>query len=233
MIIEKSDILKPPAPLRATRSPSPAPPPIHPRVHYSNTPTIPPSYKEFPRASITYVFTPLPHNAMRLASPEPPVPGAQQPYHISVSLNCFTPSSYITSIRRNKEDGELVGDFEMGSSASKIPSTVCFKGNEHPIDDILVNSSRLFRNYWIWKSPDPDKYLYWDDNAGGGVITCFSTKDRTSATFLAKFSPRSHLRRQGRPTEYTKLEVAPLGHHMFEDILMSALIIERLRTNPT
>lgn len=34
-------------------------------------------------------------------------------YRISVNSNCFSPSSYITSIRRGgSEDGELVGDFE-------------------------------------------------------------------------------------------------------------------------
>ncbi|THV07534.1 hypothetical protein K435DRAFT_847954 [Dendrothele bispora CBS 962.96] len=234
MIIEKSDLLKPtPLPIPTARSPSPAPrvpPPVHPRVHYGSTPTLSPSYNGPPKGNVTYTFTPLPHNSMRLA-PEPPIPGAQSPYHISVNLNCFTPSSYITSVRKNNQDGDLVGDFEMGSSSSKIPSTVCIRGNEHPMDDILVTSSRLFRNYWIWKTPESDKYLYWDDSAGGGVITCFSAKDRTGAAFLAKFSPRSHLRRQHRPTEYTKLEVTSQGHYMFEDILMSALIIERIRTN--
>ncbi|KAF5368621.1 hypothetical protein D9758_002262 [Tetrapyrgos nigripes] len=231
MIIEKADILKPPlplAPLRSTRSSSPLPPqpPTHPRSHYGNTPPLPP-------VPIVYAFTPLPFNSMRLSALDSTVHGVADPYHISVSLNCFTPSSYITSVRKINQDGELVGDFEMGPSASKIPSTVCFRGNEHPMDDLLVTSSRLFRNYWIWKAPDPDKYLYWDDSAGGGVITCFSAKDKTNSTFLAKFSPRSHLRRHGRQPEYTKLEVTPQGHFVFEDILMSALIIERIRTNPS
>lgn len=33
-------------------------------------------------------------------------------YFISINLNCFTPSSYITVIRRGSWEGEFVGDFE-------------------------------------------------------------------------------------------------------------------------
>lgn len=33
-------------------------------------------------------------------------------YYISVNMNCFTPSSYITTIRRDGWEGEVVGDFE-------------------------------------------------------------------------------------------------------------------------
>jgi hypothetical protein len=46
------------------------------------------------------------------------LPSAESPvtrpaYHITVSMNCFVPFSYITSIRRGgTEDEEYVGDFE-------------------------------------------------------------------------------------------------------------------------
>jgi len=53
------------------------------------------------------------------------------------------------------------------------------------------------------------------------------------ANLLAKFTPRSsHPRRQGMPIELPRLEVSPDGHDYFDDILLSALIIERLRTTP-
>lgn len=40
------------------------------------------------------------------------VPEPQPPYYISVNMNCFTPSSYVTVIRRGAWEGEVVGDFE-------------------------------------------------------------------------------------------------------------------------
>lgn len=40
-------------------------------------------------------------------------PDTRPRYHISVSTNCFTPSSYITTVRKGgSEVGELVGEFE-------------------------------------------------------------------------------------------------------------------------
>jgi len=36
----------------------------------------------------------------------------QEAYYISVSMNCFTPSCYITTIRRGSWEGETIGDFE-------------------------------------------------------------------------------------------------------------------------
>lgn len=33
-------------------------------------------------------------------------------YHISVHVNCFVPSSFITVVRRHRVDGELIGTFE-------------------------------------------------------------------------------------------------------------------------
>jgi hypothetical protein len=70
-------------------------------------------------------------------------PEGRHPYHVSVSMNCFTPSSHITTIRKYERNGELIGDFEMGAKDSK---NVFFRGNEHPIEQVLVSSSKLFRN---------------------------------------------------------------------------------------
>ncbi|KAJ8084427.1 para-aminobenzoate synthase, (PABA) [Marasmius tenuissimus] len=220
-------------------SPIPPPPPSHPSHTYgrgNQTPVTPPVYSSVtkPSDTVTYLFSPMPGNAMLLIPPKN-VSNAKHPYLIGVGLNCFTPSSHITTVRKYGWDGEFVGDFEIGTSNSKNPSSVCLRGNEHPIYDVLVSSTRLFKNFWTWKTLEHEKAsvtLYWDDSSGGGVITCFSSKDRTPGNFLARFSPRGHPRRQGRPTDFPKLEVTPDGHEVFEDILMSALIIERIRTNP-
>ncbi|KAF8078894.1 hypothetical protein FPV67DRAFT_1663566 [Lyophyllum atratum] len=230
-------------------SPTPSfrtpPPPIHPALHYgvSSSTASPPGYQSTrkPLTSITYTFWPqtIPSNSMILAPPldlENPGPS----YCISVNMNCFTPTSYITTIKRSSWDGEVVGDFDaglvrIGMTTSKKSNSVCVRGNEYPITEILKAGHQPFRSSWTWKTPEHDKfvYLYWDDSAAMGVITCFSSKDRTTGNVLARFIPPLHLRKHGRPAEMNRLEVSPQGHEYFDDILMSALILERLRTTPS
>ncbi|KIK70700.1 hypothetical protein GYMLUDRAFT_288107 [Collybiopsis luxurians FD-317 M1] len=224
--------LRPPPIQPISRSPSPIPPPVHPALQYgSSSPATPPGYDTStrPPEPITYSFEQREgENAMTLRAH---TPEARHPYYISVSMNCFTPSSHITTIRKYDRNGEVVGDFEIAAKDSKNVNTVFLRGNEHPIDDVLVSSSRLFRNHWTWKALDTHSILYWDDGPGGNSIACFMSKDRTLQTLLAKFTPRSHRRKSGREVEYPKLEVTPKGHEVFEDVLISLLIIERLRTN--
>lgn len=104
---------------------------------------------------VVYTFSPLSFNSMIIAPP-PTAPDATPRYHISVSLNCFIPSSFITTIRRGStEYGEYVGDFEyvankinfsqntylfqrdvrMGISENR--GTLCIRGKELPIGDAL------------------------------------------------------------------------------------------------
>ncbi|KAJ7040441.1 hypothetical protein C8F04DRAFT_1083579 [Mycena alexandri] len=184
--------------------------------------------------------------------PPPNVKDSQRPYHISVSLNCFTPSSYITIVRKNSWDGELVGDFEIGTN-SRNPGTLCLRGNEYPISELLQSQLNVFRTTWDWKvksfGRETPLMLYWDDYGGGGALTVWSLQysfasltrcasvihRRTGipAHLLAKFTPRTSLRRQGQPLEPPKLLVTSVGHDFFDDVLISALIIERTRTAPS
>ncbi len=116
-----------------------------------------------PSTTITYTFIPntdVP-NSMTLTPPSY-VEGPHAPYWICVNMNCFTPSSYITTVRRGTSDGEIVGDFEcvkmiflsfidwitgrLGISAMKKPS-VCMRGNEYPLSDVIESKNhKLFRN---------------------------------------------------------------------------------------
>lgn len=86
---------------------------------------------------------------MLLAPPEN-IGDAHEPYSVSVTPNCFTPSSFITTVRRNSLDGEFVGSFEYAwcfSSLFLLPwkyrvgpsvlNTVCLRGNEYPLNDAL------------------------------------------------------------------------------------------------
>ncbi|KAF5385233.1 hypothetical protein D9615_001287 [Tricholomella constricta] len=229
----------PPAP-----SPTPSlrvpPPPVHPALHYgvSSSAVSPPGYQSTrkPLTSISYTFWPqaVPSSSMILAPPsnlENPGPS----FCISVNMNCFTPTSYITTVKRGSWDGELVGDFQIGLAISKKFDTVCVRGNEFLISDIFKPGHQRFRSSWTWKTPEHDKpvFLYWDDSVAAGVITCFASKDKTAGNVLARFIPPRHLRKLARPAEMHRLEVSPQGHEYFDDILMSALILERLRTLPS
>jgi len=52
---------------------------------------------------------------------------------------------------------------------------------------------------------------------------------------VAKFMPASLARRPGRhnKSDLARLEVAPQGHDFLDDIVISVLIIERIRTSPS
>ncbi|PFH49690.1 hypothetical protein AMATHDRAFT_4696 [Amanita thiersii Skay4041] len=214
-----------------------SPPPTHPSIFYGSASITPPGYLQAhrPSTNITYTFTPNVNvpNCMVL-SPPSYVGHPHSPYWISVSMNCFTPSSYITTIRRSSLDGELVGDFELGISAVKKP-TLCIRGNEYFLSDVLESNHRLFRNAWCYRVTDTERTvcIYWDEMSNNGAIACFSSKDKTVTNLLARFLPPVYLRKQGRSQQYTRLEVTPIGHDFLDDIVMSALIIERMRTTPS
>ncbi|KAF8216047.1 hypothetical protein K438DRAFT_1799984 [Mycena galopus ATCC 62051] len=100
----------------------------------------------------------------------------------------------------------------------------------------LVSKCLMFKT-WEWKikifGPDQLATIFWDDYGGGGVLSCYSSQDKDPKNLLAKFTPRTALRRQGQPSEPPRLFVTPPGHVYFDDILMSALVIERTRTAPS
>ncbi|KAF8743692.1 hypothetical protein AX14_001222 [Amanita brunnescens Koide BX004] len=214
------------------------PPPTHPAIQYGSTSATPPRYLQAQRPStnITYTFIPSKDvpNSMTLTPPSY-VEGPHAPYWICVNMNCFTPSSHITTIRRSTSDGEIVGDFELGIAAMKKPS-VCIRGNEYPLGDVIESKNhKLFRNSWIYKVLEVEKSicLYWDESSSNASISCFSSKDKTVTNLLAKFLPPSHARKLGRQQEHTRLEVTPQGHDVMDDVVLSALIIERMRTTPS
>ncbi|KAK7064090.1 hypothetical protein R3P38DRAFT_2822352 [Favolaschia claudopus] len=188
-----------------------------------------------PAGPVTYLFTPLPSNSMLLA-PSDVTDRPQRPYIVSVNLNCFTPTSYITQIKKTAWDGDHVGDFELSSVNVRNSGTVCLRGNEYLISDVLSSQFNVFRTTWEWKiknGTDKPILLFWDDYAGGGVLTCYSSHDKNPDSLLARFTPRTSLRKYGQPHDPPKLMVSPEGHDFFDDILMSALIIERIRTTPS
>ncbi|PBK80512.1 hypothetical protein ARMGADRAFT_1020888 [Armillaria gallica] len=177
---------------------------------------------------VTYSFLPHSLNTMVL------VPLDLRPrYHISTGSNCFIPSSYITTIRRGgTEHDELVADFEMGDS--KLPESVYIRGGEYHIKDAIkiCKSAHLGRNI-SWKDRQAfynnhqewtlgSQNIEWDLSESTKVCTSSSRTSRAPKVLYAKFMPR-----KGR--DLAQLEVMPEGQELFDDILISALILERTR----
>jgi len=204
------------------------------------SPDSPPGYLETrrPNTHITYTFFPqtIPANSM-IMKPPSYVKNPHPSYYISVNMNCFTPSSYITAIRRDGWECEVVGDFEMGISALRKPNTVCFRGYERPLNEMLQSSSKIFRGasyLWNRHSKESPLELYWEE-AGTSTLLCFFGTEKRTTNLVAKFMPAGFLaRRQERnKSDLTRLLVFPQGHDFLDDIVISVLIIERMRTSPS
>lgn len=174
---------------------------------------------------VTYAFRPLSPTTMILVPPE-----SRPRYHISAGSNCFTPSSYITTIRRGgSEIGELVADFEMGDST--LPQSVYIRGTQHLIKDSIKTPKSahfgrnigwkdrqlFYNNYQEWTLSF--RNLEWDLSENTKICTSSSSSRPSRKVLYAKFTPC-----QGR--DLAQLEVTPEGQDQFDDILISALILE-------
>ncbi|KAK0198863.1 hypothetical protein F5146DRAFT_1159966 [Armillaria mellea] len=194
-----------------------------------------------PTTNIVYSFSDIGDNAMILI-PSPNAPDTRPKYHISVRMNCFIPSSYITSnytSRRNaKKARRLVilsafqnlhidyfwNDHNRMGIADK-PATFFIRGKEFLISDVLGKSGPRRGGLWDWKFA---KYgLFWDCKRN--PRKCFSIDRKT---LFAVFMPVINLRKPNTPAELPQLEVTPQGQPFFDDILMSVMIIERWRLTP-
>lgn len=198
-------------------------PPASERVPFGN----PPSYgiASQPVQPVLYSFSTVSPTSMLLLPPLS-ASDSRPRYHISVSTNCFTPSSYITTIRKGtSESGELVGEFEMGLTSKLKPPTVCVRGQEALLRDILDDSKRDVASIF-WKGQSG--HLFWDDNS----ITkkCYRTEHCRPFELLAEFSVPNGLRWLGDPAECTQLRIYPEGQEHFDDILISILVLERKLT---
>ena len=65
-------------------------------------------------------------------------------------------------------------------------------------------------------------------------LQCFLGKQKMTTNYVAKFIPASLSRRPDRhKSDLTRLEVTPQGHDCLDDIVISVLIVERIRTSPS
>ncbi|KAI0821830.1 hypothetical protein BC628DRAFT_779195 [Trametes gibbosa] len=155
-------------------------------------------------------------------------------YHISICMNCFIPSSFITIVRRLHEKGEFVSSFEMGISTQR--ATVNMHGTEKLMDAVLSRTGRKSDDrVWQWKWDDkpgcvlgwhrdtPVRYCYDLDAAGrpvGPVLAAF---------VVGALTPDA----QDRAPQPASLKVSPDGLHVVDHIMTSALVVERKRLTPS
>ncbi|KAI0761282.1 hypothetical protein BD413DRAFT_617158 [Trametes elegans] len=155
-------------------------------------------------------------------------------YHISVGMNCFIPTSFITVVRRFHESGEFVSSFEMGISTQR--ATINMHGIEKQMDAVLSRmGKKAEERIWQWRwDSDPTHFVGW--HRENPVRYCYSldAAGRPSGPMLAAFAVAtpSTASRQGGPPRPASLTVYPDGQHIIDHILTSALIVERKRLTP-
>jgi len=186
-----------------------------------------------PNHPVVYTFPSIGSSGMFLMPP----PGELDPrplYHIGVRMNVFNPHSFITAIHRNSETGAFVASFDAGISDD--PSTLDIRGVTYPLKQVLKknNYQDSRTGVWNWSLRERLVWQYSFDktvSVGQWTVTC---KDKAGATLYA----RLHLPKVGavqptRQVEGLRLEILPEGHRLFDDILVSMLVIERRRSATT
>ncbi|KAJ3567545.1 hypothetical protein NP233_g6301 [Leucocoprinus birnbaumii] len=186
-----------------------------------------------PTNPVKYQFSNIGSNSMVLLPPADAL-NTQPLYHISVSLDCFVPFSYITTVvRGGSPNGEVVGDFETGSLVNPAirESTIFVRDQEHRLKDLVSHVGAM---HWTWKPSRRDQalgkpQLEWDFSRPRSQI--FSCKLlQAPKILLAIYSPPSFPRRQrGGPPQPSTLEVTPQGYEHLDEVLLSLLVIERER----
>ncbi|KAJ3794111.1 hypothetical protein GGU11DRAFT_797396 [Lentinula aff. detonsa] len=201
-----------------------------------------------PEYSITYTFSTVSANSMLLLPPSAS-PETRPRYHISVSQNCFTPMSWITTVRRGSSpDGEILGEFEMGilmggiGSTGKRP-TVFMHGRgpeegEKWLEDIYNDN---YAHHVTWQLPHRHGHLYW--SILSSHKKCYCSNSLPPHPLLAEFiaqPPTSNSRLRPSMSSFLsssyqpyQLKVYPHGFAYLDEILVSALVYERKRTTPS
>ncbi|PPR02229.1 hypothetical protein CVT24_011457 [Panaeolus cyanescens] len=189
----------------------------------------PPQYARarIPTLPVRYTFCQLSFNTMLLIPPAESQDTRPQ-YHISVNMNCFVPTSFITTIHRGAiAYGRAVAEFEMGISVEK--GRVRFGRYENDISAILDKADKnINHTKWTWRPPKVRHRLTWDCRSV--PFTCHSIGP--SPVLLATFTPRKLNRAIKRPSDPPVLEVSPEGQLHFDHLLLALLIVERKRLTP-
>ncbi|KJA27921.1 hypothetical protein HYPSUDRAFT_34151 [Hypholoma sublateritium FD-334 SS-4] len=182
----------------------------------------PPQYSTDSEKNLVYAFVPVRASSMEVIprNLEKEVPEAK--YHVSIRMNCFMPSSYITTIHLGTDElGQKLGLFEMGMIAA--PSSVRIGGVTNNTAIALTQSG--IWGSWFWHPARiSEKYhLRWEFDKR----PCICRAAYGSKAILARFTPAVSLE-----DALAELEVMPNGRELMDHILLSLLIIERKRLTP-
>ncbi|KAI0948039.1 hypothetical protein AcW1_009649 [Taiwanofungus camphoratus] len=197
-------------------------------VNRTPTTSRPPHYVHIERPTQPFIYTFVSWNSksMFLLPPRAIDPGRGPIYSISVALNLnpFAPLSYVTTVRRGADiDGEFVGEFELGIMHNR--ATVKIGNYSTRLPNILSSNPRSPRQFkWRYENID----LRWDCRTtlddGSPMCICSDPSSRQLASLIPPPVDASP------PLPEATLTVFPDGHRVFDQILLSALVIERKLT---
>ncbi|KAF8966221.1 hypothetical protein BDZ97DRAFT_1917621 [Flammula alnicola] len=184
----------------------------------------PPQYaSQNPSSNAVYSFSPVGISSMLLVPRKSPDKDTQAQYCISVRMNCFMPSSYITTIYLGAdESGTPVGSFEMGMVAAASCVRIGRVINNTAI--ALTQSGTWGNWYWHPANINEKYHLRWEFEKR----PCICRSANGSRPILARFTPPAVYLGDQLP----ELEVTQEGHQYLDHILISLLIIERKRLTP-
>jgi len=196
----------------------------------------PPDYVETvqrPTIPVKYKFSTISFNTTLVVSSSDEDSASK--YHISIAMDCFIPSSYITTVRSGCTDyGAFVAQFELGGS--KEFETVNIHGSECLISSRLSKLQGSSKGQWLWRTKSKTKGLTWDCRAVPFVCRSiyYSELDVLfkKQVKLATFTPRTGGPIPRRSSKVAELVVEAAGQKYFDDILVSLLILERKRLAP-
>ncbi|KAJ3555220.1 hypothetical protein NM688_g2700 [Phlebia brevispora] len=217
-------------------------------------PTAQPYQPEPPSPPFVFTFHDGQFGQMSLLPPENWRDNKTPLYIIDVHPNCFIPTSHITTLRRARTHNELVGRFEMGISRGE--PTVFIGGTLYPMKDVFFKFRKVdskLKVYYILRLASPMMYAETDSPriAGPGCMVasdctgiagtkrslchqCWHESDSDHVP-IARIKPASAQPPGSMSTRppTTRLEIyVPMGP-IIEEIIFSALIVERKRLSPS
>ncbi|KAF9560032.1 hypothetical protein CPC08DRAFT_806363 [Agrocybe pediades] len=191
-----------------------------------------------PPIPAAYSFTQWAQNSMFVM---PPGPNQQPLYRVTVEmdLNPFLPVSYVTKIYRCGGGGhtELIGEFafavnnkraviRMGDTTTRLSSAL-YSVNSSPRHFNWILGNRL---HWdcrqVLEDGSPRCVCYLPSDAG--VRSSTSSTPESRGLDIAIFTPPPPDR--SPPLPDATLLVYPYGHQLLDEIIVSALVVERMLT---
>ncbi|KAF8998487.1 hypothetical protein BDQ17DRAFT_1361852 [Cyathus striatus] len=195
-----------------------------------STGTLPTYLSAIPTTSIRYSFTSPSSNSMDLIQPSSAGMNPRSIYRVSVSMNCFMPSSYITTLRKIENETEkYVGEFEMG--VSNYGNSVKLGERLSSIKNKLIRPSAMNMNTYIWKDDRGQPLYLWEFLTRTKAI-CRMRFNRNIilGTFWGSPDPTDPFSTE---VPNSMFEVTPSGHEHFDELMLSLLVVERARLTPT